>query len=477
MIFTSIIFLFYFLPVILGVYFITPYKFKNFVILIASILFYLWGAPKFIFILLASCIMDHFIALKIINNHNSKKYLVIGVALNILLLCYFKYANFISDNISTIFNIFGMQSFFWNKVALPLAISFFTFRKIAYLVDIYKNEAQPFKKLSDYLLFILFFPQLISGPISRYKDMYNDIADRRKNINIDNFYLGLIRFIFGFSKKVFIANVLEKYANFIFDGDYNLLSSPLAWLGMLAYTLQIYYDFSSYSDMAIGIARMLGFNLPENFDFPYISQSITEFWRRWHITLGNWLKNYVYIPLGGSRGTLRKTLINLFLVFLISGIWHGSNWTFIVWGIIQGVFVILDRLFLLKFYEKIGKFPSVLITFFITNISWVFFRSSSIGKAVDYFKLMFSNQKLSCNFELLEQLNVDNRLLFTILIALFFSFIKLFKISNKLENFIYNNQKTIKMQFVQFILFSILAILSVGEFVSADFQPFIYSNF
>ena len=246
---------------------------------------------------------------------------------------------------------------------------------------------------------------------------------------------------------------------------------------MLAYTLQIYYDFSSYSDMAIGIARMLGFNLPENFDFPYISQSTTEFWRRWHITLGNWLKNYVYIPLGGSRGTLRKTLINLFLVFLISGIWHGSNWTFIVWGIIQGVFVILDRLFLLKFYEKIGKFPSVLITFFITNISWVFFRSSSIGKAVDYFKLMFSNQKLSCNFELLEQLNLDNRLLFTILIALFFSFIKLFKISNKLENFIYNNQKTIKMQFVQFILFSILAILSVGEFVSADFQPFIYSNF
>ena len=232
------------------------------------------------------------------------------------------------------------------------------------------------------------------------------------------FYLGLIRFIFGFSKKVFIANVLEKYANFIFDGDYNLLSSSLAWLGMLAYTLQIYYDFSSYSDMAIGIARMLGFNLPENFDFPYISQSITEFWRRWHITLGNWLKNYVYIPLGGSRGTLRKTLINLFLVFLISGIWHGSNWTFIVWGIIQGVFVILDRLFLLKFYEKIGKFPSVLIIFFITNISWVFFRSSSIGKAVDYFKLMFSNQKLSCNFELLEQLNLDNRLLFTILIAL-----------------------------------------------------------
>ena len=228
---------------------------------------------------------------------------------------YFKYANFFVDNINNLSNVFGFEPFFWEKVALPLAISFFTFRKIAYLVDVYKNEAKAFDELSNYLLFILFFPQLISGPITRYKDMYNDIIDRKNNINIDNVYLGSIRFILGLSKKVFIANVLEKQANIIFNSDYSLLSTEIAWLGMLIYTFQIYYDFSSYSDMAIGLAKILGFNLPENFDFPYISKSISEFWRRWHMTLGNWLKTYVYIPLGGSRNGYRKTLINLFLVF------------------------------------------------------------------------------------------------------------------------------------------------------------------
>lgn len=476
MIFTSITFLYYFLPVFLSIYFLTPYNKKNYILLVGSIIFYLWGAPKFLFILLLSCLIDFFISKKL-KNIKSKKYLSVGVFLNIVLLGYFKYANFFVDNINNLSNVFGFEPFFWEKVALPLAISFFTFRKIAYLVDIYKDEAKPFNGFSNYLLFILFFPQLISGPITRYKDMYNDIIDRKNNINIDNVYLGSIRFILGLSKKVFIANVLEKQANIIFNSDYSLLSTEIAWLGMLIYTFQIYYDFSSYSDMAIGLAKILGFNLPENFDFPYISKSISEFWRRWHMTLGNWLKTYVYIPLGGSRNGYRKTLINLFLVFLVSGIWHGSEWTFVIWGVIQGIFVVLDKVFLLKVYDKIGTFFSILITFFITNISWVFFRSETLTKAVEYFKVMLSKQELACNYDLLMSLNFDNKFWFILIIAVIFAFIKIFSFSNKLEDFVYNNQKTTKLLILQFLFFLILLIMSIGEFISADFQPFIYSNF
>lgn len=476
MIFTSVIFLFYFLPIFFIIYFSVQYKFKNYILLFFSILFYIWGAPKFLFILITSCIIDYFLV-KEIEIKKSKILLTIGILLNLFLLVYFKYSNFIVDNINYLSNIFGLQPIIWKNVILPLAISFFTFRKIAYLVDVYKDEAKPFNSIYDYLLFILFFPQLISGPITRYKEIHTEIIDRKNNINIDNIYLGAIRFIFGLSKKVFIANVLEKQADLVFNGDYSLLSSGIAWLGMFIYTFQIYYDFSSYSDMAIGLSKMLGFNLPENFDFPYISQSISEFWRRWHITLGTWLKHYVYIPLGGNRDGVRKTLINLFLVFLVSGIWHGAEWTFIIWGIIQGIFTIFDRLFLLKFYEKIGKILSIVITFFIINISWVFFRSTSIIKAIDYFKLMFSNQKMACDYELLNSIDLNYKFWFIFIIAIFFSFIKLFNFSTKLENFVYKNQKIKILQILQFLIFLFLLILSIGEFASADFKPFIYSQF
>ena len=344
MVFSSVIFLFYFLPAFLVVYFLSPRKVKNYTALLASIAFYAWGAPKFVFVILASTIIDFFIVKALHNASEERKrkgFLMISLVMNLGLLAYFKYANFFVENLNAALNSIGLEQVGWTSVALPIGISFYTFQTLTYSIDVYRRIHEPLKKVSDYLLYIMAFPQMIAGPIVRFTHIADQIVKRKDTL--DDKLVGFYRFCIGLAKKVLIANVMAEQADLIFSSNLNELTTPMAWIGMIAYTFQIYFDFSGYSDMAIGLGRMMGFRFPENFNAPYISTSITEFWRRWHMTLSGFMRDYLYIPLGGSRVNSNGRLyFNLALVFLLSGLWHGASWNFVIWGAFHGFFLILD---------------------------------------------------------------------------------------------------------------------------------------
>jgi alginate O-acetyltransferase complex protein AlgI len=327
------------------------------------------------------------------------------------------------------------------------------------------------KRITDYAVYILLFPQLIAGPIIRYKEVANQIIDRRHQENIDNKLTGFFRFIIGLSKKVLIANVLGEQVDKIFALSPSEISSSLAWIGIVAYSFQIYFDFSGYSDMAIGIARMIGILFPENFNNPYISQSITEFWRRWHISLGRWMKDYLYIPLGGNKvKSTSRLYFNLGLVFLISGFWHGAAWTFIIWGIFHGIFLISDRLFLLKITERIGKYPSILLTYVIVLIGWVFFRSADLNYALHFIKTLFDFTHKDFPY-------IDLKFYFVLLLATLFVFISAFLPVQHFQNFILfhapTNKRTILFGFCSIVLL----MFCIGSIASSGFNPFIYFRF
>ena len=371
MVFSSNIFLFGFLPVFLAVYFFLKKDFKNSWLLLASVFFYAWGEPSFVLVILGVLVVDFYIVRRIWSDsleRNRRWLLALSVTGKLGLLCYYKYSNFFVDNFNTLLAGIGSDPVDWVKIALPIGVSFFTFQSISYSVDVYRGTAKPLDSIRDYLLYILLFPQLIAGPIVRYNDIVEDIADRDKNETIDNKLAGFYRFVLGLSKKILIANLLGEQADMLFNAPADDLYYATAWLAAICYTFQIYFDFSGYSDMAIGIGKMIGFRFPENFDNPYVSRSITEFWRRWHITLGQFMKDYLYIPLGGNRGSKAKVYFNLWIVFIASGFWHGAGWNFIVWGVFHGFFLVMDRVFLNKFHEKIGKIPSVVFTFFLVII-------------------------------------------------------------------------------------------------------------
>jgi len=386
MVFSSNLFLLYFLPSFLIVYYIIPRKLKNLFTLLASIFFYAWGAPDFIFIVLAAIIIDFYIV-DIMHKSTllkAKRILLgISVLINIGLLAYFKYANFLVENFNEILSLLGYEPINWASVALPIGISFFTFQKLTYSVDVYRKVHTPLKRVTDYAMYILMFPQLIAGPIIRFNEIADQIENRRAFETIDAKLLGFFRFVVGLSKKVLIANVLGEQVDKIFSMTPIDISTPLAWIGVVAYSFQIYYDFSGYSDMAIGIGKMIGFKFPENFNNPYISLNITEFWRRWHMTLGRWMRDYLYIPLGGNKVSKPRLYFNLWVVFLISGLWHGAAWNFVVWGAFHGFFLIADRMFLIKLTKPLGKFTNIILTYFITLIGWVLFRADTLGFMVD----------------------------------------------------------------------------------------------
>jgi len=473
MVFSSIFFLFYFLPVFFLVYQLLPYKLKNTWALIASLFFYAWGAPLFIFVVSSTIIADYFIVKKIHQSDHSivrKRLLAVSVIIKVGLLAYFKYANFFVENIDVLLTTLGFQSIHWTKVALPIGISFFTFQALTYSVDVYRRVHAPLKSVGDYLLYILLFPQLIAGPIVRYNEIADQLEDRRALETFDNKLMGFYRFVIGLSKKVLIANVLGAEADRAFAIGEDMLTSNIAWVGIFAYTFQIYFDFSGYSDMAIGLGRMMGFKFPENFNNPYISQNITEFWRRWHITLGRFMRDYLYIPLGGNRVSVQRMYFNLAFVFVVSGFWHGAAWNFIIWGAFHGIFLIMDRLFLLKFYERIGKYPSVFITFFITIIGWVIFRATSLHQVIYYIKALFA-----FNYS---DYYVDKQFYIILAIAILFSFTTLFKKGLLIEKYVfyqevYSNSQAIKMGGVILILL----LLSVMAIISSGFNPFIYFRF
>ena len=473
MVFSSSLFLLYFFPVFLIIYFLLPNKLRNIFLLLASIAFYAWGAPQFVFIVLLSLAADFYLVKWMYSCKGKKRKLLVSlsVLLNIGMLAWFKYANFGVENLNNLLGSLGFSEISWTAIVLPIGISFFSFQKVTYSVDVYRNVHRPLQRLTDYSMYILMFPQLIAGPIVRFNEIADQIEDRKQMETIDNRLTGFFRFVIGLSKKVLIANVLGEQADMIFGLNQPDLTTPLAWIGILAYAFQIYFDFSGYSDMAIGIGRMIGFKFPENFNNPYISQSITEFWRRWHMTLGRFMKDYLYIPLGGNRVSTGRMYFNLWLVFALSGLWHGAAWTFVVWGIFHGFFLILDRLFLLRFYKIIGKVPAVFITFIITLVGWVFFRSETLPDAFFYLEKMFS-------FDFRETSIFFDRQFYSILILAFgFSFFALVKSIEPWQDRVLAVEQKNRAILVMFVFSVVFFVISLASITSSGFNPFIYFRF
>lgn len=471
MVFSNNFFLLLFLPFFFIAYYIAPHKHKNIIALIASIFFYAWGAPKFIFVLLLSLYLDFYLV-KLINNTESKqrkRILILSVFLNISLLAYFKYANFFVENVNALVSNWGAPGIVdFTTVALPIGISFITFHKLTYAIDAYRNVHSPLTKFTDYCLYIIMFPHQIAGPIVRYNEIADQIKNRDNAYTIDNRLSGMFRFIIGLSKKVLIANPLGNAANIVFAMQVDDITTTTAWLGILAYTFQIYFDFSGYSDMAIGLAKMMGFTFPENFNFPYISQNITEFWRRWHITLGRFMKDYLYIPLGGNKVSKSRLLLNLWIVFLVSGLWHGASWTFVIWGAYHGFLLILDRLFFIKLTSKIGTPIRILITFILVAVGWVFFRANDISFALAYISKLFT---FAVN--VFPAIELTNRFWAMLIVAVAISFYPILNL--KFEKIKNNWQKTILL--TRGILLLALLIICMSDINGSDFNPFIYFRF
>ena len=387
MLFTSITFLYYFLPLVLIFYFITPKKYRNIILLISSIIFYAYGEPKYVFLMLLEIIISYYGAILIDKYPRYKEtILAIFITIHLGLLCIFKYTNFLISNINNIFN----SNISHLNIIMPIGISFYTFQIISYLVDVYRKKVPPQKNILTLATYISLFPQLIAGPIVRYKDINEELKNR--TITLEDTSYGFRRFIIGLAKKVIIANSLGELFNILNNNVPISLAST--WLKSLSYMLQIYFDFSAYSDMAIGLGCIFGFHFLENFNYPYISKSITEFWRRWHISLGSWFKDYLYIPLGGSRRGPLILIRNILIVWFLTGLWHGASWNFIIWGLYFGLILLIEKLFLKKYFSKVPAIFKHIYVLFIVLISFIIFNSTTIDEAITTIKNLFISNSL-----------------------------------------------------------------------------------
>ncbi len=464
MVFSTNTFLFLFLPAVLIAYYI-PFvrkrrKLSNFILTAASIFFYAWGEPVYVLLMLFSILMNWAFGLIVSKNSGTKKAKIavaLSVVINISILFVFKYLTFILKNFNLLFN----KNIDTLEIALPIGISFFTFQAMSYVIDVYRGRGSAQKNPLNVALYISFFPQLIAGPIVRYETVAEEIMNRRETF--DDFSFGAYRFAVGLCKKVILANNLAAVADLAFANEKP--SVVMAWTGAIAYTLQIYFDFSGYSEMAIGLGRMFGFHFLENFNYPYVSKSITDFWRRWHMSLGTWFRDYVYIPLGGSRvDTKARLVFNLFVTWALTGIWHGANWTFLVWGLLYFVLLTIEKL--TKFHEKIGGFGHVYTMLFVI-LGWVLFRADSISAAVSYMGAMFGlTSNVLCDDLILTYLSY-NKVYFIFGILACFPIQKLIKpkISEKLYNVL------------SAIVLAVLFVISISFMVKGSYNPFIYFNF
>ena len=377
MLFSSISFIYYFLPCVIIAYFIVPKKFRNLILFISSMIFYFYGEPKYVFLMLFT-ILTAYIGAILIEKYEETKlkkiFLIVTIGISLSLLGIFKYSDFIISNINNLLN----TNLSLLRLALPIGISFYTFQVISYVVDVYRGKVKVQKNFLKLATYVSLFPQLIAGPIVRYETIESELDNRKHSF--ENFSYGATRFVLGLSKKVLIANSLGELCNVFLNT--NEKSIIFYWIYGIAYSLQIYFDFSAYSDMAIGLGRIFGFHFLENFNYPYISKSITEFWRRWHISLGTWFKDYVYIPLGGNREGKLKLLRNIFIVWFLTGFWHGANWTFIIWGLLFGIILIIEKLFLGKILEKLPKIVQRIYVLFIVMISFIIFNAENVGQAL-----------------------------------------------------------------------------------------------
>jgi alginate O-acetyltransferase complex protein AlgI len=470
MVFSSTVFIFCFLPVVLLVSFALNRKAQNIWLLIASLLFYAWGGVSYSIILIGSLIINYVFGLLLDKYPNKqKRVLGIGVGLNLAILAVFKYADFFVENINS---AIGTEIPLPN-IKLPIGISFFTFQAISYLVDVYRKETKVQKSIVDLSLYISLFPQLIAGPIVRYHDIALQLKNRIRSL--DKFVSGIERFITGLSKKVLLANTFALVADDVFAGSDASITPTMALVGALAYSLQIYFDFAGYSDMAIGLGRMFGFEFKENFNFPYLAKSIQEFWRRWHISLSTWFRDYLYIPLGGNRASKRRVYVNLFIVFLCTGFWHGASWNFIIWGLFHGLFLVIERV---GFNKVLAKLPSALsrvYTLLIVIVGWIFFRAENLDIALGM------TGKFLAAFTEFNVAEAASLLTKDVLIASVFA---VFAFVGSTEK-IYTKLNEGKWGLLQSSLFTsakyatlMLALLLCMAFLSADtYNPFIYFRF
>jgi hypothetical protein len=472
MVFASAIFLFLFLPITIIGYFLIKPKYRNFWLFIMSLVFYAWGGLIYAILFIFSAYINFLFGIWMEKNRRRKKLILsLSIVWNLGILAYFKYSSFMLLNLQAVIQIF-IPNFKINivSVPLPIGISFFTFQIMTYVIDLYREEIKVQKKFINLGLYIMLFPQLIAGPIVRYIDIEKEINNRKVDINlIDE---GIKRFILGLGKKIFIANIMGTWADIVFNMPLEKINTPLAWLGIFGYTMQIFFDFSAYSDMAIGLGKIFGFHFLENFNYPYVSRNIQEFWRRWHISLSQWFKDYLYIPLGGNRKGEIRTYINLLTVFFLTGLWHGASWNFIFWGIFHGLFLIIERLGLKKFLEKIPKTLQHFYTMIIVIIGWVFFRSNSFIFALKYLKKLFVP-----NFIYMESffVELETLKLFIVVCTIFFST----PIVPKLKNILLNNVFKSKFYYEIFrnFVYIVLFLLSVIFLAGSNFNPFIYFHF
>lgn len=454
----------------MAIYYVCPDKFKNFILLFFSLLFYTWGEGLVVLILLLSSLVD-FSAGLLIENGKRKAGLITSIIFNLSILFIFKYLNFTFGNLNLLLDFFNVSlSKLENipDIALPIGISFYTFQTMSYTIDVYRGRVTANKNFLQFATYVTMFPQLVAGPIVRYIDIYKELPYRK--ISLENLSDGAERFIIGLAKKVLIANTFASIADGIFEQDLNGVSTGFAWIGIIAYSIQIYYDFSGYSDMAIGLGKMLGFKFPENFNFPYISKSIREFWRRWHITLSTWFRDYVYISLGGNRKGNVVTYINLFIVFFVTGLWHGASWNFVIWGLFHGLFIVVERMGFDKILQSIWKPIQHFYAIIIVVTGWVFFRANDLSDATIYLKKMFiydaGNAALNSYLSFFH-LNWHTFLFFIIAVVFsmptYYLFFK--QSSNKLKSWIHT------------LSLLILFLLSIIYLVAGVYNPFIYFRF
>jgi len=471
MIFSSTLFLFLFLPIVLGVHFLIAQKYRNLFILIASLFFYAWGEQVLVLLMMSSICVNYvtgniiFEFQKKDKKIQSKIALIFGVAINLSVLAYYKYINFFIDTLSQIGLNINIDV---SSVVLPIGISFFTFQSISYLIDVYRKTVEGQKSLINLGMYISLFPQLIAGPIVRYADISKEIKSR--TITSSLFKEGISRFIIGFAKKVIIANNLGLIANKVFEILPSELSTSLSWIGIICYSLQIYYDFSGYSDMAIGLGKMFGFNFKENFEHPYISSSIREFWRRWHVSLSSWFKDYLYVPLGGNRKGKYRTYVNLLIVFFLTGLWHGASWSFVIWGLFHGVFLIIERLNIIKLPSKLNILSRI-YTLLVVLVAWVFFRAETLEYSINFIAKMFSFSSGTNNYPYLF-LNTYTYIILITGIAFAMPLRKFI-----IKNIVFIIKKEIYIKTIEYSFYVIIFVLSIMELAQATYNPFIYFRF
>ena len=465
MLFTSISFLYYFLPALIIIYFITPKKYKNIILLIASLVFYFYGEPKYVFLMITEIIIAYIGAILIDKyNNQSKNILITTIFIHVFLLIIFKYTDFIIQTINDISN----ANIKLLNIALPIGISFYTFQIISYIIDVYNGKVNVQKNIIKLATYVSLFPQLVAGPIVRYQTVEKELDNRTHSFN--NFAYGIRRFSIGLAKKVLIANALGELCSKASATSEKTI--VFFWIFGISYMLQLYFDFSAYSDMAIGLGRIFGFNFPENFNYPYISKSITEFWRRWHISLSTWFKDYVYIPLGGNRDGKYKQIRNILIVWLLTGIWHGANWTFLIWGLLFGIILIIEKIFLNKFMEKLPSFIRRIYVLFIVMILFIIFSSDNMSVALTNIKGLFGmNGEAFVNDYTLHYLK---SYLPVLIIALLGStpFIKI--LIDKLRKNKYVNSI---INILEPILIVVILVVVTSYLIDNSYNPFLYFRF